>query len=421
VARLGEYSERSRGACAARPTTTAWAPPTVRGVVPSERTPRRGDFAVALVVGVLQVGGTYLASRHQPDRRAIDLLGFALLAAGPAALVVRRRMPVIALAVAFGSTLAFWEIGYARGPVFLALAVAFFTAVMAGRRAAAAISIVAGFVSFLWFGALLGREPSPGLGAVLALAAWLSVLSIGAEMARTRRAHMVEMARSRAEEARRRASEERMRIAQELHDVLAHNISLINVQAGVALHLMDERPEQVRTALTSIKQASREALSELRSVLEVLRQGGDELPRAPVAGLDDLDGLLQRAREAGLDVHLEVEGTPAPLPPEVDLAAFRIVQEALTNVTRHAGTPRAIVRIAYGTGDVTVQVDDDGQGAVAAPNGTDGDGGGNGIRGMKERASALGGELEAGPRSDGAGRGFRVRARLPLDAAASTR
>jgi signal transduction histidine kinase len=393
-------------------------------VVASERTPRRSDLAVAIVVGVLQVGGTYFASHHQPDRRTIDLLGFALLAVGPAALVVRRRMPVVTLAVTFVSTLAFWEIGYARGPVFLSLAVAFFTAVMAGRRIAAAISILAGFVCFTWLGSLLGRESAPHLGGVLALAAWLSVLSIGAEMARTRRAHIVEMERSRAEEARRRASEERMRIAQELHDVLAHNISLINVQAGVALHLMDERPEQVRTALTSIKQASREALTELRSVLEVLRQGGDELPRAPVAGLDDLDGLLQRAREAGLDVRLEVEGTPAPLPPEVDLAAFRIVQEALTNVTRHAGTPRATVRIAYGAGDVTVQVDDDGQAAATARNGTDGAGGaggGNGLRGMKERASALGGELEAGPRGDAAGGGFRVRARLPLDAAASTR
>ena len=388
-------------------------------MVPTDHTRRpRVDLAVALVVGVLQVGGTYLASRHQPDRRAIDLLGFALLAVGPAVLLVRRRAPVISLAVAFGSTLAYWEIGYARGPVFLSLAVAFFTAVMAGRRVAAAVSIVAGFFCFSWLGSLLGRESRPGLGAVLALAAWLSVLSIGAEMARTRRAHMVEMARSRAEEARRRASEERMRIAQELHDVLAHNISLINVQAGVALHLMDERPEQVRTALTSIKQASKEALSELRSVLDVLRQGGDELPRAPVAGLDDLDGLLARAREAGLDVRLEVEGTPVPLPPEVDLAAFRIVQEALTNVTRHAGTRRASVRIAYRGEDVTVQVDDDGHGGTGARNGTGPEGGGNGIRGMQERALALGGELEAGPRGEAAGTGFRVRARLPLDTTA---
>jgi signal transduction histidine kinase len=392
-------------------------------VVPHDRTPRRADLAVAVVVGVLQVGATFLAAHHQPERRAIGLLGFALLAAGPAALVVRRRAPVFTLAVTFVTTLVYWEVGYARGPVFLSLAVAFFTAVMAGRRVAAAISIVAGFLCFTWLGWLLGREGRPGLGAVLALAAWLSVLSIGAEMARTRRAHMVEMARSRAEEARRRASEERMRIAQELHDVLAHNISLINVQAGVALHLMDERPEQVRTALTSIKQASKEALTELRSVLEVLRQGGDELPRAPVAGLDHLDGLLARTREAGLDVRLEVEGTPVPLPPEVDLAAFRIVQEALTNVTRHAGTPRATVRIAYREADVTVQVDDDGRGGAAPRHGAGTDGGGNGIRGMQERTSALGGELEAGPRADGVGggAGFRVRARLPLDATATAR
>src|SRR5205823_13794273 len=119
--------------------------------------------------------------------------------------------------------------------------------------------------------------------------------------------------------------------------------SLINVQAGVALHLMDERPEQVRTALTSIKQASKEALGELRSVLEVLRQGGDELPRAPTAGLDHVPRLVERAAEAGLQVQLEVEGEVTRLPPGVDLAAYRIVQEALTNVTRHAGSPTATV------------------------------------------------------------------------------
>jgi signal transduction histidine kinase len=221
---------------------------------------------------------------------------------------------------------------------------------------------------------------------------------------------MLEAERTHAEEDRRRAGEERLRIARELHDVLAHNISLINVQAGVALHLMDEQPGQSRTALAAIKQASNDALHELRSVLDILRQGTDA-PRSPTSGLDSLDGLVANAASAGLAVSTRVEGTPRPLPTGVDLAAFRIVQEALTNVTRHAGQATASVLVAYGDGELTVQVDDDGrgatrQGAEAA--------GGNGIRGMRERAAALGGQLDAGPRPGG---GFRVAARLPLNGA----
>jgi signal transduction histidine kinase len=214
--------------------------------------------------------------------------------------------------------------------------------------------------------------------------------------------------RSQAEETRRRAGEERMRIARELHDVLAHNISLINVQAGVALHLMDEQPGQSRGALVAIKQASNDALGELRSVLDVLRQGDEAPPRTPASGLAHLDRLVAGAEATGLEVRTRVEGTPRPLPAGTDLAAYRIVQESLTNVTRHAGPASATVLIAYGEQELTVQVDDDGRGVAA-----DGSGSGNGIRGMRERVAALGGELTTGPRPGG---GFRVRARLPLDA-----
>jgi signal transduction histidine kinase len=215
--------------------------------------------------------------------------------------------------------------------------------------------------------------------------------------------------RTRAKEDRRRAGEERMRIARELHDVLAHNISLINVQAGVALHLMDEQPGQSRTALQAIKQASNDALKELRSVLDVLRQGEAQPPRASASGLAHLNRLVAGASATGLEVRTQVEGTPRPLPAGVDLAAFRIVQEALTNVTRHAGPASATVLVGYGSEELTVQVDDDGRGPAG-----NGAGQGNGIRGMRERAAALGGELTAGPRP---GSGFRVRARLPLDGA----
>jgi signal transduction histidine kinase len=196
-----------------------------------------------------------------------------------------------------------------------------------------------------------------------------------------------------------------MRIAQELHDVLAHSISLINVQAGVALALMDERPEQARTALTTIKEASKEALGEVRQVLSTLRAPGDA-PRAPAPGLDRLPELLEQAAAAGLRAELTVEGERTPLPPGADLAAFRIVQEALTNIVRHSESRAARLVLVYAPGCVQVRVDDDGPAAAGGETG-----GGNGLVGMRERAAALGGSIEAGPRPDG---GFRVDARLPL-------
>jgi signal transduction histidine kinase len=215
----------------------------------------------------------------------------------------------------------------------------------------------------------------------------------------------------RREEAERQASEERLRIAQELHDVLAHNISLISVQAGVGLHLIDDHPDQARAALAAIKDASKEALAELRSVLDVLRREGDAAPLVPAPRLaTDLDALVARASAAGVDVRVEVSGSERPLPPGVDRAAFRIAQEALTNVTRHAGGAAVTVLVGYGDDALTVQVDDDGPGSVANSGGS-----GRGITGMRERAAALGGRLDAGPRPGG---GFRVRAWLPLPAGA---
>ncbi|MGH9228147.1 MAG: sensor histidine kinase [Acidimicrobiales bacterium] len=370
-----------------------------------------GIFPV-LVVAILQVGGTAGAGHNQPERWSLDALGVALLLAGPAALLARRRWPEVALAVALSAALAYWLTDYPRGPAgFPALIFALVSAVLAGRRAFAWGTLAVGYVGFTALPPLLGQE-SWDVGRALGLAAWLLVLGTGAEILRTRRERRAELAHVQAEEARRRASEERLLIARELHDVLAHNISLINVQAGVALHLLDERPDQARPALTAIKAASKEALGELRSVLDVLRRSGDEdgatAPRAPTAGLRDLPGLVERTRTAGLDVTLDVSGDARPVPAGVDLAAFRIVQEALTNVVRHAGTNGARVRLDYGDDQLTVQIDDDGAGAPAAPR----DGPGRGIAGMRERVQALSGSFEAGPRP---GRGFRVRARFPID------
>jgi signal transduction histidine kinase len=178
----------------------------------------------------------------------------------------------------------------------------------------------------------------------------------------------------------------------------------------VALHLNEELPEQARTSLSAIKQASKEALTELRSVLDILRQEGEPAPRSPTSTLARLDELVSQAAAAGLEVRMVSEGQVRPLPFGVDVAAFRIVQEALTNVTRHAGEATATVRVSYGERELSLQIDDDGRGPAA-------DGAvptGKGIMGMRERVGALGGELQAGPRPEG---GFRVRARLPLDGA----
>ena len=276
------------------------------------------------------------------------------------------------------------------------------------RRAAWATAFV-GLAAYFTLAALLDRgAPVASVPAIVAHLGWLLVVLAASEVALAARQRRQAAERTRAEEARRRAGEERMRIARELHDVLAHNISLINVQAGVALHLMDEQPGQSRTALVAIKQASNDALGELRSVLDVLRQGDEAPPRAPASGLAQLDSLVAGAGATGLEVRTRVEGLPRPLPAGTDLTAFRIVQESLTNVTRHAGPASATVLVRYGPDDLTVRVDDDGRGPAAAA----GPGNGNGIRGMHERVAALGGELTTGPRPGG---GFRVQARLPID------
>jgi signal transduction histidine kinase len=368
------------------------------------------EYLLPAIVAVVQVVGTYFAGTRQPEARSYDVFAALLLLVGPAVLTVRHRYPVAVLSVVFATNIIYGLLDYPEGPVWLALIIAFVTVVMSGRRVIAGTFLVAGYSSFLWLGYIAGTEERPELQHALGLAAWLLVLFAVAEIARSRRERAIEAERTRAEESARRASEERLRIARELHDVLAHNISLMNVQAGVALHLIDERPEQAREALAAIKQASNEALGELRSVLDILRYGNENVPRSPTSGLADLENMISRAEAAGVRVTKSVTGAPVPLPPKVDLAAFRIVQEALTNVTRHAGRAHARINVTYGDRDLIVGVEDDGgEGGSSAA--VPASGGGRGIRGMRERAAALGGEVDAGPRPEG---GFAVRARLPL-------
>jgi signal transduction histidine kinase len=361
----------------------------------------------AVVIGAIQVGITTLAARNQPEARDLDGWAVALLIGSAAALLLRWQFPALCLVLAATATVGYWLVGYPHGPVFLALLFAFVNAVLRGRRRVAWATLGVGYVVLAWVEPAFRDGPWPNWAVAGGLLAWVLALGAGTELVRSRLERAADAARTRAEEARRQASDERLRIAQELHDVLAHNISLINVQAGVALHLLDDQPEQARPALTAIRDASKEALGELRSVLDILR-AGESAPRGPTTGLRDLDALVERARGTGLTVHVDAPGGTDGLAPGVDLAAFRIVQESITNVVRHAAAHEATVRLRRDGGDLLIQVDDDG---LHRPDGGGSDGAGRGIAGMRERARALGGSLEAGPRP---GRGFRVRARLPL-------
>jgi signal transduction histidine kinase len=367
------------------------------------------SLVLSLVLAAVQVTGSTFAAENQPERQPLDALGYLLLAAGPAALLWRERYPVTVIWTVMAVTLAYLLIGYPFGPVVLSVILALYTAVVSGHRLAAWLAAAALYGGHFALDYLLNGS-SPALGQVGGVAAWLLVVLAASEVARYRRESVIEAQQIREEESRRRASEERLGIARELHDVLAHNISLINVQSGVALHLMDRQPEQARTALTAIEAASRDALVELRSVLDILRRPEEAAPRAPAPGLARLESLATQARAAGLEVEIRIDGDVPPLSAPVDGAVYRIAQEALTNVIKHAGARKATVRIRDADGVLDVQIEDDGPGA--GDQSGDVVSGGSGIAGMRERVAALGGRFEAGPSSGG---GFRVRAQLPLD------
>ncbi len=361
--------------------------------------PRLG---VAAFVAFVQIAGSFGAAGNQPARKGIDVLAVLLLLAGPAALALVRSKPQLLAGAVMAVVVAYIVLGYPYGPIFLSLAVALFWLIGAGHRRTGWLIAASGITTTVLLQAWIGRGDPWPLSHAVGAAGWLIAILVIADISRMRKERIVEARQTQAEADRRRASEERLRIAQELHDVLAHNISLINVQAGVGLHLMDDQPEKARDALAAIRSASKEALGELRSVLDLLR-GDSAAPRAPAAGLDQLQRVVANAAATGLDVQVEMFGATRPLPADVDLAALRIAQEALTNITRHARASRAHIRLRYEPDQLLVEVDDDGQGGP--PNGA-----GKGITGMRERAAALGGHLDAGPRPSG---GFRVTARLP--------
>ncbi|GAA4006291.1 sensor histidine kinase [Streptomyces plumbiresistens] len=356
-------------------------------------------------------GSNYAAAEQVGERAPLDPFARVLLILAAGLLLWRWRHPVLVMFGTAAAAMLYLGAGYPYGPVFLAVALACFNAVVAGHRRSAWAAL-----GMLWAGHVLvahwlyrwlppsGDAAAPW-GQEVVVATWMVAILAVSELARTRREQWARERAERAQAARRRADEERLRIARELHDVLAHSISVINVQAGVGLALLDTDPEQARTALTTIKAASKEALGEVRQVLDTLRTPGDA-PRAPAPGLDRLPELVEQASGAGLTV--EVEGEPPRLAPGTDLAAFRIVQEALTNVVRHSGSRHARVRLDHDGGALRLRIDDDGPAT-----GADAGGSGNGLAGMRERAAALGGTIEAGPRADG---GFRVLAVLPSKA-----
>ena len=376
---------------------------------PAEPAPERpkGTAGIAVLTAAVQVVGTVIAVQGQTVK--LSLLGYALLIVSGLLLTFRNAHPTGTFIMIAAATTTYHLLDYPPGPTVVALAVAAALAIKAGHHHLVWVNAV------VWY-AVYAIFADTTAGHDLVVAAWTLGFGLLAEaliaMVRTIRQMWSEQERLREEQELRKAGDERLRIAQELHDVLGHHLSLINVRAGVGLHLMDRQPDQARAALDTIKQASAEALREVQSVINALNPAGQAAPLAPAPGLGRLDGLTL---DAGLPVRTTISGDPRPLPPEIDLAAYRIVQEALTNVRRHAGTGAAAgIVIDYQPEELMVQVEDDGGApglfaafASFAPTAAEG----NGISGMRERARALGGSLTAQRLPGG---GWQVRALLPL-------
>jgi signal transduction histidine kinase len=355
------------------------------------------------------------AFRGLPRGRFVLGCGLVLLHTVP--LAARRRFPLAVLATSVASGLAFAALDLSPDLLWMTFLVAVYSVAAYGSRWVSLAGLVVAEVGSVANQLTPGRFQAPTVisNALLIAAVWLLGHFVG-----VRRVYVgqleertAELEQAREELARRAVTEERLRLARELHDVVAHAMSVIAVQSGVGAHIANTQPEEAAKALVAIEATSRGALEELRRLLGVLRQEHEpQGDLAPVPGLADLDSLLAEVSKAGLAVKLRVNGTRPPVPAGVDLSAYRIVQEALTNVVKHAGPAHAQVTIGYRDQDVTVEVTDDGQGAVTS--GSDGQAGsGHGLIGMRERVQAFGGDLQTGPRPGG---GFRVAARLPLAA-----
>ncbi|WP_205825562.1 sensor histidine kinase [Microbispora catharanthi] len=385
----------------------AWAGP---GGEPRRLEPL--DALFAAVLGVLAALGSASALSERGLR--LDAAGYALVAVAAAGLVARRAWPLAALATTFTATIAFLARGHPYAPVLELTSVAVYSvaAWRPERVSAAALAAVA--VAYLSFSSWTAAPAAPEMGVPALAALWLlAPWAAGVAVRAYRRV------RARAAEAERlgHVQEERLRMAREVHDIVGHSLAVINMQAGVALHVLHRRPERAEESLRAVREVSAQALEELRVALRTL-PGTLDQGLAPAPGLERVPEIVEAVRRGGLPVNLVVEGARRRVPVAVDLAGYRIVQESLTNVVRHAGASRADVRVTYGPDTVSVTVTDDGTGRP----GHDGDvrggghgagqGGGHGLPGMRERAASVGGALEAGPCPGG---GFRVLAVLPCE------
>lgn len=365
--------------------------------------PTVGDIVLTVAVAVVVVAGTAgaahwhtaAAARGLSPSEAVWLVACAL------PLVLRRSIPLAVLAVTAALAFSYYASGLPGGPAIVAPTVALITLaylrgpVVAGI--AGGVLAVAVIIEVLLKGDDAGTLDPRLLGFVL----WVMVAVSFGTVGRLRQANLRSAEERVAEADRLHAEEQRLRIAREVHDVVAHSLAMINVQAGVAAHVADRRPDEAKAALLAIKDASRAALTDLRATLGVLRSGDE---RTPTPGLGRLPDLVATAAGAGITV--VTEGDAGPLPAPVDVAAYRILQECLTNVVRHASSADTVtVRLDRTEDGLEITVSDNGRAVRQETNG------GNGLRGMVERAHALGGDVAAGPVPSG---GFQVRARLPL-------
>jgi signal transduction histidine kinase len=361
--------------------------------------------------------GCYTNSRDPNLPRGRFVVGCALVLLHTLPLVGRRRFPGTVLVLVVASGLVGAALSLPRFFLGPAILVAVYSVAAYGRRWVSLAGLAVAEVG------LAAVQRTPLRFQDLALVGFMGILAAAwllGQFAHSYRAYAArleertaELEQAREELARRAVVEERLRLARELHDVVAHSMSVIAVRSGVGAHVADSQPEEVGRALAAIEATSRDVLTELRRLLGVLRQDGEpQASLTPAPGLANLEGLLAEVAKVGLAVRLQVEGTPVALPAGLDLSAYRIVQEALTNVVKHAGPAHAQVTIRYGDREVAVEVIDDGRG-VAAVAGDGRTGTGHGLIGMAERVAAFGGDLEVGPRPGG---GFRVAARLPLAA-----
>lgn len=373
------------------------------------------DVWLAAGAAAVVIAGSVLAAAVQRPPRPLDIWAVLLMVAAAGALAWRRAAPMAALGGAVGAVGVYLLAGYPYGPVQLCMVVAMFE--VARRHRVRTSLLACGLAAAVAVGFALARlvRDADHLPAVLLLGwtSWLVVpWSLGA---------LVQVRSTAAERARhdlvaRAALEERMRVAQEVHDVAGHGFAAVAMQAGVALLVLEERPDQARQSLEAIRETSTTALTQLRATLDAFPPPGEATPVASSAaetprvgdeiGLGGLPALVDHVQAGGLPVDLQVERTDVTLPPEIDAVAYRVVQEALTNVLRHAGPTRAVVRVGWEDDEVVVQVADCGRGTVqAAP------AGGRGLPGMRARVEAAGGSLASGSHDGG---GFQVVARLPL-------